>query len=97
MCSEKNLNIECEKNSNSLSDEYMLEVADASFNHIDEILQSVSKVLDNHLFQENPCREPKTDEALRSRALKATMLSDLVSKITVEDAFPILLTDYWNV
>jgi hypothetical protein len=47
----KDLAIQCRKNLNSSSDEYMLEITDASFRHIDELLMYSSKMLDSHLCQ----------------------------------------------
>lgn len=80
----KDLAIRCKENLNSLSDEYMLEITDASFRHIDEVLISLYKILDNYLSQINVLREPKMFAALSSKTLKVATLSDLVTKSAEE-------------
>ena len=80
----KNLAIQCRKNLNSSSDEYMLEITDASFRHIDELLMYSSKMLDSHLCQVNVRREPKMHKAINAQILKALMLSDLITKSAEE-------------
>ena len=75
----KDLVTQCKENLNSLSDEYMLEITDASFRHIDEVL-----ILDNYLSQINVRREPKMFAAVSSKTLKVAMLSDLVTKSAEE-------------
>jgi len=62
----------------------MLEITDASFRHIDELLMSSSQMLDNHLCQVNVRREPKMYKAITAQILKALMLSDLISKSAEE-------------
>jgi hypothetical protein len=62
----------------------MLEIADASFRHIDESLLSLSKMLDSNLSQVNARREPKMYAALSAQTLKAIMLSDLITKSAEE-------------
>jgi hypothetical protein len=80
----KDLAIKCKENLNSLSDEYMLEITDVSFRHIDEVLISLYEILDNYLFQINVPQEPKMFAALSSKTLKVAMLSDLVTKSAEE-------------
>jgi len=80
----KDLAIQCKENLNSLSDEYMLEITDASFRHIDEVLISLYEILDNYLFQINVRLEPKILATLSSKTLKVAMLSDLVTKSAEE-------------
>ncbi len=80
----KDLAIRCKENLNSLSDEYMLEITDASFRHIDEVLISLYEILDNYLSQINVLREPKMFAALSSKTLKVATLSDLVTKSAEE-------------
>ena len=76
----KDLAIQCRDNLNSLSYEYMLEIIDSSFRHIDELLLSLSKILDSNLYQVNVRRGPKMYKAINAQILKAIMLSDLISK-----------------
>jgi hypothetical protein len=80
----KDLVTQCKENLNSLSDEYMLEITDASFRHIDEVLISLYEILDNYLSQINGRREPKMFAAVSSKTLKVAMLSDLVTKSAEE-------------
>jgi hypothetical protein len=80
----KDLAIQCRENMNSLSDEYMLKIIDSSFRHIDELLMSSSKMLDNHLCHVNVRREPTMYKAITAQILKALMLSDLISKSAEE-------------
>ncbi len=91
MNDKKDLTIECEEKSNSVSDEYIIEIADASFGYIDEVLFSLSKMLDNHLSQEKARREPKTYELLSSRRLKVVMVSELMAKRAEEYVSPAIL------
>jgi hypothetical protein len=80
----KDLTINCKKNLMSLSDEYMLGITDATVRHIEELLLSLSKMLDNHLCLVNPHREPKMYKALSAQTLKMIMLSDLITKSAEE-------------
>lgn len=91
MDNEKDSTIECGDNLNSSSGEFILEMADASFQHIDYVLQFVSKMLDNDSFQVNASREPEIYKALRSRTTKAMMLSDLITKSAEEFVSPGIL------
>ncbi len=76
----KDLAIQCRENLNSLSDEYMLEITNDSFRHIDELLLSSSQMLESHLCQVNVRREPKMYAALSAQILKIVTLSDLITK-----------------
>ena len=80
MSYKKDLTIRCKENLNSPSDEYMIEITDATFRHMDEVLLSISTMLDDHLSQINVCREPKMYGIFSALTLKAIMLSDLIAK-----------------
>jgi len=81
---EKDLAIKCKENLNSLSNRYMLELADASFKDIDEVLLSLANRLDSHLSRVNIRREPKMYGVISSLTLKALILSDLITKSAEE-------------
>jgi hypothetical protein len=83
--------VQCRENLNSSPSECMLEVTDASFKHIDDVLQFVSKILDDHSFQVDASREPEIYKALRSRTIKAMMLSALITKSAEEFISPGIL------
>jgi hypothetical protein len=74
------------ENLNSLSDKCILELADASFKHIDEVLLYLSKILDGHLSQVNACKEPEIHKSLSSLRQKVITSLDLISKSTDEYA-----------
>ncbi len=78
------LTLQCKENLTSLSDEYMIGITDASYRHIDEILNSLSIMLENHLSQVNARREPKIYGVLSSLTLKTIMLSDLITQSAEE-------------
>ncbi len=87
----KNLAIQCRENLNSASCEYILDITDASIRHIDGLLSSLSKMLDNHLFQMNTRRESKMHLALTEEAIKVVILSDLIAKSAEEYTDPSIL------
>ena len=93
----KDLTIQCRENLNLLSDEYMLELADDTFRHIDEELLSLASMLDSHLSKGNACRKPRMYGVISSLTLKAFMLSDLITKSAKEyvslDILKVLLED----
>jgi hypothetical protein len=80
----KYLAIQCRDHLNSLPNGYMLELADANFKDIDEVLLSLANRLDSHLFRVNVRREPKMHKTITAQILKALMLSDLISKSAEE-------------
>lgn len=89
--SEKDSAIQCEENLNSLSDEYMLEMSDASFRHIEAVLQYLSKIFDSYLSQVNASGEPTMYKTISSLKLKTLMLSELSTKNAVAYASPGIL------
>ncbi len=87
----KSFSFNCLENLNSLSNECLLETADASFKHIDEVLLFLSKISDSRLSQVNASREPAMYKAISSLKLKAIMLSDLTTKSADEYVSPGIL------
>ncbi len=75
----------------SLSYEYILEMSDASFRHIEEELKYLSKRLDSSLFQLNAQKEPEIDKSISSLRLKVVILSDLITKNPEEYVSPTIL------
>jgi hypothetical protein len=69
----------------------VLEMADSSFKHIDEVLLYLSKILDSHLSQVNACREPEIHKSLSSLRQKVITSLDLISKSADEYASPGIL------
>lgn len=91
MCYEQNSNIECKENLTSLTEECVIERTNAGFRHIEEVLQSLSKMLDTFLSQVNDCREPKMFQSLSSLRLKVIMSLDIITKSAEECVSPGIL------
>jgi len=93
MENQKYLTVRFEENLKSLSDEYKLAIIDKDFAYIENLLGSLSEMLDS--------QEPETNPKLQAAYLKVLTLLDLISKSAEEfeslDILKVLLDGSTNI